>query len=85
MKIYKHGVPYTNISISQFYAVSYASRAPSLLFMKTAFYALYVRNSTCYKINLIQNVSLCCLLASGQLSPKFSGFFGKFSKPADRS
>ena len=51
MKIYKHGVPDTYIQFSNFYALSRASRASSLLFMKTTFYVLCYRKTTCNKIN----------------------------------
>ena len=37
MKIYKHGVPDTYIELSDFYAFARASRASSLLSMKTTF------------------------------------------------
>ena len=43
MKIYNYGVPNTNISLSNFYASSRASRALSLLFVKTTFYVLWCR------------------------------------------
>ena len=43
MKIYKHGVPDTYISLPNFYAFSHASRASSRLFMKTTFYVLCYR------------------------------------------
>ena len=51
MKIYKHGVPDTYIYLSNFYAFSCASRASSLLCMKTTFYVLCYRKTTCNKIN----------------------------------
>ena len=47
MKIHKHGVPDAYIYLSNFYAFSHASRAPSILFMKTAFYVLCYRKTTC--------------------------------------
>ena len=37
MKMYNYGVPNTKISLSNFYAFSRASRALSLLFVKTIF------------------------------------------------
>ena len=39
-KIHKHGFPDTYIYLPNFYAFSRASRAPSLLFMKTTFCVL---------------------------------------------
>ena len=43
IQIYKNGVPDTYISLSNFYAFSRASRASSLLLMKTTFYVLCYR------------------------------------------
>ena len=51
MKIYKHGVPDTYIYLPNFYAFSRASRALSLLFMKTTFHVLCHRKTTYNKIN----------------------------------
>ena len=51
MKIYKHEFPDTYILLSNFYVSSRATRASSLLFMKTTFYVLCYRKTACNKIN----------------------------------
>ena len=51
MKNHKHGVLDTYIYLLNFYALSRASRASSLRFMKTTFYVLCYRKTTCNKIN----------------------------------
>ena len=50
MQIYKHCVPDTYISLSNFYASSRASRASFPFFIKTTFYVLCYRKITCNKL-----------------------------------
>ena len=50
MGINIHNVHDTNILLLNFYAFSDASRVTSLLFMKTAFYVIRWRGTTCKKL-----------------------------------